>query len=345
MKKALAAVLFLSLVFLGTPRGVWSDDAPASSAVIAKVGDQTLTEDQMRKDLGNSLYQAENNLYNVKKSWVDKKAKDILFDQAAKQAGLSRKAWETREIDSKVTPPTSQEIDQIIQRMVPQGQQPTDPAKVAELRQQGSQYLTSQKRSMLENQLYQSLSAGQSIVVMLAKPVEPHIEITWPDRSPVKGSKNAEVTVVEFTDFQCPWCKRSQDSVKAMEQAYGDKIKLVDRMFPLTSIHPHAMPSAEAAFCAKEQGKYWEYRDKLFESSPQLEDADFKRFAKDLGLKEKKFDKCLSDHKYAADVQADMADGTRYGVQGTPAFFVDGLQTSFPQLQDTVKDELSKKKG
>ena len=346
MKRSIAAVLFLSLIFIGTAPVLWSDNAPASNAaVVAKVGDQVLTEDQMRSDLGNSLYQAENNLYNVKKNWIDKKVQDMLFDQAAKQAHLSRKEWEKRQIDSKITAPTPQEIDQIIQRMVPAGQQPTDPAKQAELKQQATQYLANQKRSIAENQVFQSLSASQPVQVMLVKPVAPIINITYTDKNPVKGPKDAPVTIVEYTDFQCPWCKRSQDSVKATEQAYGDKIKLVDRMFPLTSIHPHAMPSAEAAFCAKEQGKYWEYRDKLFTSSPQLEDADFKRFAGELGLKEKKFDKCLADHKYAPDIQADIADGAKFGVQGTPAFFVDGVQTSFPQLQDTVKDELSKKKG
>ncbi len=149
---------------------------------------------------------------------------------------------------------------------------------------------------------------------------------------------------MEFTDFQCPWCKRSQDSVKAVEQAYGDKIKMVDRMFPLTSIHQRAMPSAEAAYCAKEQDKYWEYRDKLF-ASQTLSDSDFKQYAKEVGLNEKKFDACIASHKYASQIQNDQADGQRFGVSGTPTFFVNGIQTGFPQLQETVKGELDKKKS
>jgi protein-disulfide isomerase len=344
MKKVLASTLFLSLILAPSLPVLRAADAPDTSAVIAKVGDQNLTEDQMRKDLGNSLFQAENNVYNVKKSWIDKKTKDILFDQAAKKAGLSRKDWENQQMGSKLTPPTPPEIDQIIQRMVPAGQQPTDPTKVAELKKQAADYLLNQKKTQAENQLYQTVSAGQPIQILLVKPEAPHIEITYGEKNPVKGPKNAAVTVVEFTDFQCPWCKKSQENVQAVEKTYGDKIKFVDRMFPL-SMHPHAMPAAEAAFCAKEQGKYWDFRDKLFQSSPQLEEADFKRIAKEVGLKEKKFDACLASHKYAADVQADIADGTRYGVQGTPSFFVDGVQTNFPQLEDAVKDALSKKKG
>lgn len=343
MNRTRPAALFLSFVLLGAARFAWTDEAPASNAVVAKVGTQELTEDQMRKDLGNSLYQAENNLYNVKKAWIDKQAKDILFNQAAKQAGLSRKDWEKREIDSKITPPTPQEVDQIVQRMVPQGQIPTDPAKLADLKQQGSQYLMTQKRSIVENQIYQSLSTGQTVQVMLTKPVAPHIDITYPAKSPVKGPKDAPVTVVEFTDFQCPWCKRSQDQVSAMEQTYGTKVKMVDRMFPL-QMHPRAFPAAEAAFCAKEQGKYWEMRDKLFPSQT-LSDDDFKQFAKEIGLKEKKFEQCLASHKYDDDIKADMADGARFGVQGTPTFFVNGVQTSFPDLSNNVKDELAKVKS
>src|SRR5207253_831810 len=107
-----------------------------------------------------------------------------------------------------------------------------------------------------ESEVYQQFAQKMPVELFFTKPEAPHIEVTSPKESPVKGPANAPVTIVEFTDFQCPWCKRSQDNVKAVEQAYAGKVKLVDRMFPLTQMHPRAMPSAEAAFCAKEQGKY-----------------------------------------------------------------------------------------
>jgi protein-disulfide isomerase len=231
-------------------------------------------------------------------------------------------------------------------RMAPQGANtpPPSDAQYAQTKEQAKQYLTQQKRTQRENELYQQLSQKSAVELFFTKPEQPHIDITYPKESPVKGPKDAPVTIVEFTDFQCPWCKRSQDSVKAVEQTYGGKVKLVDRMFPLTSMHPRAMPSAEAAFCAKEQDKYWEFRDKLFPSET-MSDEDFKTFAKDLGLNQKKFESCLNSHKYAAQVQTDIADGQRFGVRGTPTFFVNGLQTGFPQLSDTVKSELEKKKS
>jgi protein-disulfide isomerase len=212
------------------------------------------------------------------------------------------------------------------------------------MKEQAKQYLTQQKRGQRENDLYQQLVQKYPVEVFFTKPEAPHIDVTYTKDSPVKGPKDAPVTIIEFTDFQCPWCKRSQDSVKAVEQTYGNKVKFVDRMFPLTSMHPRAMPSAEAAYCAKEQDKYWEFRDKLFPSET-MSDADFKQFAKDLKLNQKKFETCLSSHKYASQVQNDIADGQRFGVRGTPTFFVNGLQTGFPQLSDTVKSELEKKKS
>ena len=318
-------------------------DAPANpSPTVATVGSAVLTEDQMRKELGMSLYNAENNLFQLKRNWIDKKAKDVLFDQAAKEGRRPRKEWEAKEIDSQVPSATDAEIQQMIQRMGPFAAS-TDTAKQAQMKRQATQYLSAQKRAQRENELYQQLLQKTPVVISLAKPEAPHIDVTYTKDNPVKGSKDAPVTLVEFTDFQCPWCKRSQDSVRAVEQAYGKQVKIVARAFPLTSIHPRALPAAEAASCAKEQGKYWEYRDKLFEKQA-LSDDDFKRYAQEVGLKEKKFEKCLADHKYQSLIQTDIADGQRFGVQGTPTFFVNGMQTGFQQLQDAVKDELAKKK-
>jgi protein-disulfide isomerase len=338
--------LYLSLVLVSLSRfEARAEEAAKTGAPVAKIGNTILTEDDLRKEMGMSLYDAENQLYQVKKNWVDQKAKNILFDQAAKDAGMSRQAWQAKEIDAKVVPPSQQEIDQLAPRFAQQNSTaPISDDQLSKLKVQAFQYLTSQKRSTVENSLYQQLLQKNPVELLFAKPEAPHIDVTYTKDSPVKGQANAPITIIEFTDFQCPWCKRSQDSVKAVEQTYGDKIKLVDRMFPLVNMHPRAMPSAEAAFCAKEQDKYWEMRDKLF-ASQTMSDDDFKQFAKDLGLKAKKFDKCIADHKYDSVIEADMADGQRFGVRGTPTFFVNGLQTNFTQLEETVKSELAKQKS
>ena len=186
-----------------------------------------------------------------------------------------------------------------------------------------------------ENVVYQQLVQKNPVELLFAQPEAPHIDVTYAADDPMRGPKTAPVTIVEFTDFQCPFCKRSQETIKQIEAAYGDKVKLVERQYPLP-FHNRAKPSAEAALCAKDQGKFWEMHDKLFPSQ-SLEDADIQRFAKDIGLNEKKFDKCLADHKYMARIDGDIADGQRFGVQGTPHFFINGTPISGAQPFDAFK--------
>jgi protein-disulfide isomerase len=307
---------------------------------LAKVGNVVLTEDQMRKEVGMQLYQAENNVYMTQKGWIDQKAQGILFDQAAKDAGLPRQAWEAREIDGKALPPDPQQVQQMAGQFARPGMAATDTLKMA------SDYLTNQNKQMRRNQLYQELTQKNPVQVFLTKPEAPHIDVTYSSEDPVKGKAKAPVTIVEFTDFQCPYCKRSQDALHQLEQAYPQDVKVVARQYPLP-FHDRAKPAAEAALCAKEQGKYWDYRDKLFDKQ-QLSDADLQRYAQELHLNEKKFNQCLAGHRYAAKIDADIADGQRFGVNGTPHFFINGVSIvgaqPYQNFQQAVQDALNKKK-
>lgn len=146
------------------------------------------------------------------------------------------------------------------------------------------------------------------------------------DGDPVLGDANAPVTVVEFSDFQCPFCKKAHDeALKQVKDNYvkTGKVKLVFRDFPL-EIHPEAETAALAAECAHEQGKFWEYHDVLFENQASLSDANYKKWAEDLGFDTEQFNKCYKSLKYLDEVRKDMSEGQSYGVSGTPAFFVNG---------------------
>jgi len=342
MKSFSMFVVLAAFLALGTAPATAADSAADSSGVVAKIGSTNLTADQMQNDIGLKLFNAENQVYQTKKDWIDQTARNILFDKAAKEAHLSRSAWEAKNL--AVPAPTEQQINDIIHKMVPAERIPTDPAQLAQLRQQATQYLDNQEKTQVQNDVYQKLTAKDPVQVLIAPPVRPNIQVSYTKDNPVKGPKDAAVTIVEFTDFQCPWCKRSQDNIRAVEQTYGNQIKLVSRQFPLTSIHPRAFPAAEAAFCAKEQGKYWQYREKLFDKQ-QLEDADFKRYAEELHLNSKKFGRCVASHKYDSLIQADMAAGEKFGVQGTPSFFVNGKQVSAQELEETVKAAVTSPKG
>ena len=352
MKITRSSVIFVAC-FLSFGASVLHSAEPAAvpakaSTPVAKVGTVILTEEDMRKDMGMNLYEAENQLYQIKKGWVDQKVKNVLFDQAAKEAGLSRAAWQARDIEGKITPPSQQEIDQLAPRFAAQGSTvPPVGADLAKLKDQAKQYLEGQKRTQQENMVYQQLLAKNPVDLLFTKPEAPRIDVTYAADDPVKGPKNAPVTIVEFTDFQCPFCKRSQDALRQIESVYADKVKLVARQYPLP-FHNRAKPAAEAALCALEQGKFWEMRDKLFDKQ-ELSDADFTRYAKEIGLKEKKFAACLAEHKYAARIDGDIADGQRFGVRGTPHFFINGTPISgaqpFENFKSVIDDELAKKKS
>ncbi len=150
------------------------------------------------------------------------------------------------------------------------------------------------------------------------------------DDNPFKGDKNAKLTLIEFSDYQCPFCARHfRETLPQLEREYINtgKVKYVFRDFPLESIHREAFKAAEAANCAGEQGKYWEMHDRLFQNQNQLGVAELPKHAQVIGLSLPAFQQCLNSGKQAAEIRKDMEDGQRAGVNGTPTFFL-GVQDS-----------------
>lgn len=168
------------------------------------------------------------------------------------------------------------------------------------------------------------------------------------DNDPVKGSKDAKVTIIEFSDFQCPFCgKFFAQTLPLIEKNYIEtgKVKMVYRDFPL-DFHQYSQKAAEAAECANEQGKFWEYHNKIFENQDALDSGSLKKYARDLSLDTAKFNDCLDSGKMASEVQKDFDDGTKYGVSGTPTFFINGIKLVGAQpynaFEKIIEQELSK---
>jgi protein-disulfide isomerase len=144
--------------------------------------------------------------------------------------------------------------------------------------------------------------------------------------SPVFGSDKAPITIIEFSDYECPYCKSWQNDVLPQIKAkYGDKVRLVYRNFPLYSIHPNAEGAAEAAMCAGEQEKYWEFHDLLFSGQKGLGAQTYTSYAQALGLNADTFKKCVEERRYQKDVKADYDFASQIGVRSTPTFFINGL--------------------
>ena len=145
------------------------------------------------------------------------------------------------------------------------------------------------------------------------------------------GDAKAAVTLVEFSDFQCPFCARVMPTLKRVRETYGDRVRIVWKDFPLTAIHPQAFRAAEAGQCAREQGKFWEYHDRLFANQQMLDVEFLKKYAADTGLDAAKFSACMDTAKYGDRVQEQMGIGARLGVESTPTTFINGRLVSGAQ--------------
>lgn len=181
-------------------------------------------------------------------------------------------------------------------------------------------------------------------------PAEPGVRVVAnvsADDDPYWGAKDARVTVVEFADFQCPFCQRhAETTLPRLKDTYGDRVRYVFRDFPITNLHPNAFQAAEAAQCALAQGKFWDYHDRLFRNPEMLDLAGLKNHAAALGLDRAAFQTCLESRTYKSEVQADLDAGIAYGITGTPAFFVNGraVEGAAPLsvFQRIIDEELAK---
>jgi protein-disulfide isomerase len=166
------------------------------------------------------------------------------------------------------------------------------------------------------------------------------------DNDPVWGPQDAVVTIVEFSDYECPYCKRWHAEIwPKLEQAYAGKIKLVYRDFPLTAAHPNAVPAAEAANCAGEQGQYYPFYDRLWLAKSGLNSKAYETYATELGLDLASFKSCVATRKYRAEVEADLRYATTLGVSGTPTFFINGIRVIGAQPFDVFKNIIDRERA
>ncbi len=184
---------------------------------------------------------------------------------------------------------------------------------------------SAEEREKLETALRKRLFQKYNAKILL-KEITPIAQNISTDDDPSQGSVNAPVTVVMFTDFQCPACSATHPVLKRVLAEYAGKVRFVVRDFPLTQIHQNAFRAALAADGAGAQGKYFEYVELLYTNQKSLDAASLKQFASQLGLDRKRFDADLDSEKYSAEVRKDIEDGKKYGINGTPTIFVNGIK-------------------
>ncbi|MDP9304514.1 MAG: DsbA family protein [Actinomycetota bacterium] len=146
------------------------------------------------------------------------------------------------------------------------------------------------------------------------------------DRDHIQGPREAAVTLVEYGDYECPYCGAAYPIIKEVQSRMGERLRFVFRNFPITTSHPHAEQAAETAEAAATQGKFWQMHDLLYENQTRLRDPDLRDYAERLALDVERFDEELAEHVHAARVREDFMSGVRSGVNGTPTFYINGAR-------------------
>jgi protein-disulfide isomerase len=346
MRYARFAGLGVFLVAACSSSAQQSTPQPAPSDVVATVGTTpiTLSEvderalQQPASDFGSvKLSQA---LYSARRAALDEIVANKLFDAAAKAQGIERTALIEKEITAKIKEVTEADIADWYRA----NQSRVQGATLDQVRSPIRNYLTQERMQEIRAEYLAALKSKTAVRVSL----EPPRQRFAANDSPARGPANAPIELIEFSDFQCPFCLRADPTVRQVLQTYGDKIRFVYRHYPLPN-HPNARPAAEAAACAGDQGKFWAYHDRLFSNSTKLTDADLKQHAVEIGVDAAKFNACLDSHSSKARVDADMRAGEDAGVNGTPAFFINGRSLSGAQPYDAFKriidEELELKKS
>jgi len=315
---------------LVAPNAVTAPDNDADrSRVLATVNGENITSEDIEKALRPLVFQAQEEMYKLRQAQLDTKINDILLEQEAQKRKTTAKDLLQAEVGAKVRKPTEAEAKKFYDENTEQ-----IPGTFAETKEQLIKYLQQQEAQKLEDAFAETLKKNAKVEILLPEPDSPVYEISIADQ-PMKGNANAKVTVVEFTDYECPSCGNFQPVMEEIMKEYGDRVKFVIRDYPLTQLHAHAEKAAEAAEAAREQGKYWEYSALLFKNQKELEPEDLVKYAAQVGLDVPKFQQGLLSGKYAEKIQTDIQDGYKIGVNGTPTVFINGKR-----LRDRSKETL-----
>ncbi len=287
--------------------------------VLAVIDGEKITLGDLKaknENLGEQLFRLEENIYKVKEYYLNEVIESKLIEIEAKKRNIKPEELLGQEITSKIRPVTDQEAVAFAKGKIPDN-------KVAEYKDRIKMYLAKQQEGELRKNFADSLKSKYKVDIKIKRPKKAKTNVKLSGDEPFKGKDGAKVTIVEFSEFQCPFCKRASTHGASIIKDYGDKVKYVFKHFPL-SFHEKAHKASEAAICMHEQGKFFEYHDKLFQNNEALDEVDLKKYVVEVGGDQAKFDECLKSGRNKAKVDRDMADAQKYGVSGAPTFFVNG---------------------
>ena len=333
--------MFWLLPAIGLQGGATLAETPKAQAspTLALIGDETVTEAEVDALVGPQLAELRQKTFQLRSQGLDELIAQRLAEREAKRRGITLEALLKAEVDDKVV-----FTDADLKALYEANKARFTGQSEAEAMKQVEPAVRQQKRRERQMTLVRELRAAARVTVLL----EPmRAELHLPAGAPARGPEKAPITIVEFSDFQCPYCVRAQPTLKRVRTTYGDNVRFVFVDFPL-DIHPQAKKAHEAAACAHEQGKFWPMYDRLFTSEGKFQVADLKGYASETGLDPAAFDTCLDSGRHADASERGVEEGARNGVTGTPAFFINGRMVvgaqpyeAFAQIIDDELDRLA----
>jgi protein-disulfide isomerase len=351
---ALAAILAVTVACKaggsGGSKSMSQGASPAAvdpSTVVGEIDGKKITfaEVQQDREVGPKLTQAEakaiTELNDTRRGLLEEYVRRQMLEGEAKAKNKTLDQWLQTDYQESVPKPTEEELKAFFEEhkaQVPQGQ------TYDSLKPQIQQAVAQQKMRSNLDKMIEDLKQKHNVKTEMVQLDAPRIQVDA--KGPARGPEQAKVTIVEFSDFQCPYCSREISVIEQLMKDYDGKVRLVFRNFPL-EFHPFAAKAAEAGACAADQGKFWPLHDKMFGNQGKLGVDDLKTYAKDLGLDVTKFNHCLDSGEKHDAVTEDQKAGQAAGVAGTPAFFVNGLFINgaqpYEQFKHAIDRELNKK--
>jgi protein-disulfide isomerase len=304
------------------------------NTVLARIGAHPVTQAEVDSKVAVQLY-------DLRKQALDEIIDNYLLERAARTAGLKPQEYIDRQINSNTPRVTDNEAEQFYRQHKSQLDAQTGGRSFSQIKARLIAALQHQRNQERQDELMQKLRSENHVTVLLEAP-----RVTVASAGhPSTGGSSAPVTIIEFSDFQCPFCRAAENRLHEVRQRYGDRVSLVYMDFPL-GFHPHAMDAARAARCAGHQGKFWQFHDALFLDQKKLDPDNLKQTAAKVGLDQGKFNSCFASNKYDTGIRKDMAEGTSLGVTGTPTFFINGRELLGAQpaskFNEVIDEELAR---
>lgn len=337
--KILCALLLLGACSNSNSALSFKYKKPVKEGIAAQVGDVTISHEEVNSGIESEIFELEQKIFDTRMNKIKSLLIEKYMNQDPKKKGLSEEEYINQVVAKGLEVKDIEVENFIVEKQIPKAQVNDD------IKTRIKDYILNEKKRAALDQWLAKKNGGKDVEVYIEKPRRPSFDVKV-GNSPTVGGENAKVTIVEFSDFQCPYCSRAAETVNQLKKHYGNKIKIAFRQFPLP-FHKDAKGASNAALCADKQkkGNFWKLHDAFFQNQAKLKDSDILETAKKLGINTEQLKTCMDNKEFYAQIDEDMEHGKDIGVKSTPTFFVNGMLLQgaqpFEVFQEIIDAELA----